>query len=105
MDHLGFLNSPCILDGSIPIPDSSTVPRRLAFITQIIKFLNLVSVDTKSLKVINYSGLCTNMAIDLNWIISLSVSGIVAIVGILFIVNILTRRSGPKDRKTNGWVG
>lgn len=69
-----------------------------------LKFLYLVGIDAKSLIVINYSGHCTKMALELNWIISMSVSGIVAIVGILFIVNILTRRSGPKDRKTNGWV-
>ena len=44
------------------------------------------------------------MALELNWIISISILGIVAIAGIIFIANILTRRSGPKDRKTNGWV-
>jgi hypothetical protein len=54
--------------------------------------------------VINDSGHCTQMALELNWIISISVSGIVAIVGIIFIANILARRSGRKDNKTSVWV-
>jgi hypothetical protein len=54
--------------------------------------------------VINYSGHCIKMAVELNWIISISISGIIAIVGIIFIGNILTKRSGRKNRKTNGCV-
>ena len=41
---------------------------------------------------------------ELNWVISICVSGIVAIVGIIFIANIIARRSGHKDSKTSVWV-
>ena len=54
--------------------------------------------------VISYSGHCTLMALELNWIISISISGIVAVVVIIFIANILARRSDRKDRKANGWI-
>jgi hypothetical protein len=70
----------------------------------LLKVLYLVFIDTKSLMVINYSGHCIKMAIELNWIISISISGIVAIVGIIFIGNILTKRSGRNDTKMNGCI-
>ena len=54
--------------------------------------------------VISYSGHSTHTALDINWIISISISGIVAVVGIIFIANIFARRSGHKDRKINGWI-
>ena len=41
---------------------------------------------------------------ELNWVISICVSGILAIVGIIFIANIIARRSGHKDSKTSVWV-
>ena len=54
--------------------------------------------------VINYSGHCIKMAVELYWIISISISGIVAIIGIIFIANILTKRSGRNDTKMNGCI-
>ena len=39
---------------------------------------------------------------ELNWIISISISGIVAIVGIFFISDILSRRPGGKNKGTIG---
>ena len=51
--------------------------------------------------VISYSAHCTYMALELGWIISVSISGIVAIVGIIFIANILVKRSDRKQRKAN----
>ena len=54
--------------------------------------------------VINYSGHCIKMAVELNWIISISISGIVVIVGIIFIGNILTKRSGRNGTKMNGCI-
>ena len=41
------------------------------------------------------------MALELNWIISVSISSIVAIVGIMFIANILVKRSDLKERKAS----
>ena len=61
--------------------------------------LNLV--DTKPLIVISYSAHCPYMALELGWIISVSISGIVAIVGIMFIANILVKRSDLKERKAS----
>ena len=63
--------------------------------------LVLYLVDTKPLMVISYSAHCTYMALELGWIISVSISGIVAIVGIIFIANILVKRSDRKQRKAN----
>jgi hypothetical protein len=70
----------------------------------LLKVLYLVFLYTKSLMVISYSGHCIKMAVELNWIISISISGIVAIVGLIFIGNILTKRSGRNDTKMNGCI-
>ena len=70
----------------------------------LLKVLYLVFLYTKSLMVFNYLGHCIKMAVELNWIISISISGIVAIIGIIYIRNILTKRSGRNDTKMNGCI-
>ena len=42
------------------------------------------------------------IAMEISWIISISISGIVAIVGIFFISDILSRRYGDKNEGTIG---
>jgi hypothetical protein len=44
------------------------------------------------------------MAFDLNSMISLSISGVVGIVGLIIIINILIRRSARKNGEHNDWV-
>lgn len=46
------------------------------------------------------------MPLDIGWVVSVSLAGIVATIGVLTIVNILVRRSGQKNNntKTNGLV-
>jgi hypothetical protein len=65
--------------------------------------LECVSLSSQAecnlLIVITYLELCTRMAFDLNSMISLSISGVVGIVGLIIIINILIRRSGRKNRE------
>jgi hypothetical protein len=70
-----------------------------------LEFVSLSSqAECKLLILITYLEYCTRMAFDLNSMISLSISGVVGIVGLIIIINILIRRSARKNREHNDLV-